>query len=123
MLFEQNKFIEAKPYLEQAIKFSSYMKTVDPIVYAAFVYDMGIVFEEQGKLDDAIGQYQKALDISETSAAHYRLARILANQGKFELSRPHFLRALAMAKAAKNEVLIEEIFRWLALLERKKQIL
>jgi len=123
MLFEQGKFIEAKPHLEQAIKFSSYMKTVDPIVYAAFVYDMGIVFEEQGRLDDAISHYQKALDISESSAAHYRLARLLANQGKVEQSRPHFLRALEMAKAEKNDRLTKAIFQWLELLERKKQTL
>jgi tetratricopeptide (TPR) repeat protein len=123
MLFEQGKFIEAKPNLEQAIKLSSYMKTVDPIVCADFVYDMGIVFEEQNRLNDAISYYQKALDISESSVAHYRLARILANQGKIEQSRPHFLRALEMAKAAKNNGLAEEIFRWLALLEKKKQML
>ncbi len=125
LLFEQDKFIEAKPYLERSIELAQYVRTIDSRVYASLYYNLGIILEKQNRFSDAADSYQKALDSTDyfkiVTQANFRLARVLAYQGKDELARIHFLRALELAKANKNNDLAEESFQWLVTLENKRK--
>jgi tetratricopeptide (TPR) repeat protein len=125
LLFEQGKFIEAKPHLERSIELASYMKTMESRIYASIYYNYGIVLEKEDRLDEAASNYQKALDSTDyfevLMNAHYRLARVLVYQGKDEQARIHYLRALELAKANKNDFLAEKSFQEMRLLGEKKK--
>jgi tetratricopeptide (TPR) repeat protein len=121
MIFlRQQKFDDAKIYMERKIILASYMKVISPLIYSIMHYKLAFIFEAQGKLDYAVSYYQKSLEYRDNqSFAHYRLAVILARQSNYELALPHFRRALEMAKAEKNDRLAKGIQLWLALLEER----
>jgi tetratricopeptide (TPR) repeat protein len=117
---KQQKFDDAKIYMERKIKLASYMKAISPCVYAIMHYKLGFVFEAQGELNYAVNYYQKSLDIYDNLVlVHYRLAAVLAKQGNFEMAVPHLRRAVEIAKSEKNDRLAREISRLLGLLEEK----
>ena len=135
MLLKQGKFNEAKFHFEQKIKIAPYMKTFLPFKYALFLFDMGLVLQNLGRLDEATVYYQNSLDIWERFAwTHYQLGLILAQKNNVERARLHFLRALEITRDKKNVQLIkqycprldlnyfdEESYRQLNLLEGKSK--
>ncbi len=81
---------------------------------------MGVILEAQGKMDDAVGYYQKSLDLADyRSMVQYRLGVVLAKKNNFEMAMPQLRRALELAKAEKNDRLVSQISRLLGLLEEK----
>jgi len=48
LLFDQDKYIEAKPHLERAIGLTPYMRTVDLSRLCLILLQFGIVFEKTG---------------------------------------------------------------------------
>jgi protein O-mannosyl-transferase len=121
-LLKQGKFEDVKSHMEQKVKLSSYMKTVNPHIYASSYCDLATIFEAQGKLDYAVSYYQKSLDIYDNLAfTHYRFAVMLANQGNYEMALPHLRRAMEIAKAQKNNHLAELSSKVLNLIEEKRK--
>ncbi|HEX4145243.1 MAG TPA: tetratricopeptide repeat protein [Pirellulales bacterium] len=59
---------------------------------------LGLVYAEQGKIDEAITMYRQALVVEPKSyAAHTNLARLLARGGDFEGASEHFRRAIEIS--------------------------
>src|SRR5208283_5561317 len=60
--------------------------------------DLGCALVEQGKLDEAIVEYQKALEIEPTyTEAHYNLGIALSKQGKLDEAITQYGMALNLA--------------------------
>jgi protein O-mannosyl-transferase len=56
---------------------------------------LGVAFFEKGQLDDAVAQYQKALEINPNCvAAHYNLGNALFRKGQLDEAIAHFQKAL-----------------------------
>jgi protein O-mannosyl-transferase len=56
---------------------------------------LGVAFFEKGQLDDAVAQYQKALEINPNYvAAHYNLGNALFRKGQLDEAIAHFQKAL-----------------------------
>jgi len=63
-------------------------------------YNLGIVLSEQGKTDQAIDHYQRAIALRPDHAkAHYNLGRLLADQGQFDDAIAHYKKAVAINPA------------------------
>src|SRR5262249_650926 len=63
-------------------------------------YNLGIVFSEQGKTDQAIDQYRQALALRAGYAeAHYNLGRLLVEQGRLDDAIAHYGKAADMNPA------------------------
>jgi protein O-mannosyl-transferase len=63
-------------------------------------YNLGIVLSEQGKADQAIDHYQRAIALRPDYAkAHYNLGRLLGDQGQFDDAIAHYKRAAAINPA------------------------
>jgi tetratricopeptide (TPR) repeat protein len=109
-LFKQGKAGEAKLYMERAIELASYLQRVHPRALADMYCNLALIFEKQGRLEDAAGRYEKSLEIFENSAlTHYRLAEVMLKQDKVEQAAGHLRRALEIARAKKTDYLAEEI--------------
>lgn len=74
----------------------SYMLTITP--NSAPLYDMlGVSFKLQGKIDEAITQYRKALEADPNyAAAHINLGVAVGSQGKLDESIGYFRRAIQL---------------------------
>jgi tetratricopeptide (TPR) repeat protein len=60
-------------------------------------YNLGRIYENDGRLDDGIKYYRRAVTINPTNAdAHYNLARLLAKQDMQAQAIDHYSRALAV---------------------------
>jgi tetratricopeptide (TPR) repeat protein len=125
LLFDQGNITEAKPHLERALQLAPYLQKISSRVYAALLYDMGLILEKQNKFSDAAGYYQKAIDASDyfevAMNAHYCLAKILALQGKVEPAREHFLRAIDIARTNNKDQMLNMAYRELMLLNEKSE--
>ncbi|MGA2679752.1 MAG: tetratricopeptide repeat protein [Sedimentisphaerales bacterium] len=123
LLSDQGNTTEAKPHLERAIELAPYVQKIDSRVYAALLYDMGLILEKQNKLSDAVKYYQKALDASDyfevMMNTHYCLAKVLALQDKVEPAREHFLRAMDIARTHNNDQMLNMAYSGLMLLNEK----
>ena len=63
-------------------------------------FNLGRTFAGQGKFDDAMENFRKALVIQPGSAEiHEQLARALAQEGKKEEALQHYREALRLVKA------------------------
>jgi protein O-mannosyl-transferase len=63
-------------------------------------YNLGIVLSEQGKADQAIAHYQRAIALRPDYAeAHYNLGRLLAEQGQLDEAIGHYKKAAALNPA------------------------
>jgi protein O-GlcNAc transferase len=61
------------------------------------VYNLGNVLKEQGKLDDAVAHYHRALGLKPGFAeAHNNLGNALKKQGKLDEAAAQYERALAL---------------------------
>jgi protein O-mannosyl-transferase len=125
LLFDQGNITEAKPHLERALQLAPYLQKINSRVYAALLYDMGLILEKQNKFPDAAGYYQKAIDASDyfevAMNAHYCLAKILAMQGKVEPAREHFLRAMDIARTNNKDQMLNMAYGDLMLLNEKSR--
>lgn len=77
---------------------------------AKIYYNMGNIFFHQGKYDEAVAEYRKALDLSPTDAsAHFNLAYI---SGEFLHDYPmaleHYQQYLFLSPAAEDAQLVQE---------------
>jgi len=121
-LIKQGKLEDVKYHTEQRVKLSSYMKTINPHIYATGYFNLATIFEAQGKLNDAVNYYQKAFDIYDNlGLAHYRFAALLAKQGNYEMALPHLRRAMEIAKARKLNRLAELSSQALNLIEERRK--
>ncbi|HJY54453.1 MAG TPA: tetratricopeptide repeat protein, partial [Candidatus Udaeobacter sp.] len=60
-------------------------------------YNLGIVFSEQGKIDQAIDQYQQAITLRPAySEAHYNIGRLLVEQGQIDQAISHYEKVVAI---------------------------
>jgi tetratricopeptide (TPR) repeat protein len=63
-------------------------------------YNLGIALNDRGKTDEAIAQYQQAIDLRPRYAeAHYNLARLLAQKGQLGDAVTHYEKALEINPA------------------------
>jgi protein O-mannosyl-transferase len=63
-------------------------------------YNLGIALNDRGKTDEAIAQYQQAIDLRPHYAeAHYNLARLLAQKGQLDDAVTHYEKALEINPA------------------------
>src|SRR5882724_8751886 len=63
-------------------------------------YNLGIALYDRGKTDQAIAQYQQAIDLRPRYAeAHYNLARLLAQKGQLDDAVTHYEKALEINPA------------------------
>src|SRR5262252_7967687 len=60
-------------------------------------YKSCIALKQQGKLDEATQECQKALDLRETAAAHFTLANLFRQRGQADYSQAHLEAAAKMA--------------------------
>ena len=82
--------------LEQAE--SHFRKSIEAHPTAEIYSDLGFVVERQGKTDEAIGLYEKALALDPNCApAHFNLAVALVRLEEFEKAERHY-RAAVQAK-------------------------
>ena len=62
-------------------------------------YNLGFVYDRQGKLEEAIGYYQKTLSLdSNFTEAHNNLAVVYYRQGNIDKAKKHYLRALELGQ-------------------------
>jgi len=122
---DQGNITEAESHLERALEVAPYLQKIDSRVYAALHYDMGLIREKQNRFSDAARHYQKALDLTDyfevVMNSSYRLAKILALQGKIEPAREHFLRALDIARAHHSDRMVEDSYNELRVLDEKSR--
>jgi protein O-mannosyl-transferase len=63
-------------------------------------YNLGIALNDRGKTDQAIAQYQQAIELRPRYAeAHYNLARLLAQKGQLDDAVAHYEKALEINPA------------------------
>jgi protein O-mannosyl-transferase len=63
-------------------------------------YNLGIALNDRGKSDEAIAQYQQAIELRPRYAeAHYNLARLLAQKGQLDDAVTHYEKALEINPA------------------------
>ena len=63
-------------------------------------YNLGIALNDRGKTDEAIAQYQQAIELRPRYAeAHYNLARLLAQKGQLDDAVTHYEKALEINPA------------------------
>jgi len=63
-------------------------------------YNLGIALDGRGKTDEAIAQYQQAIDLRPRYVeAHYNLARLLAQKGQLDDAVTHYEKALEINPA------------------------
>jgi Flp pilus assembly protein TadD len=70
----------------------------------------GVMLARQGRVDEAIQQFERALQINPNDAStHNNLGIALASQGKSDEAYQQFVQALDLARAANNTALVESI--------------
>jgi tetratricopeptide (TPR) repeat protein len=70
----------------------------------------GVMLARQGRVDEAIQQFERALQINPNDAStHNNLGIALASQGKADEAYQQFTQALNLARAANNTVLADSI--------------
>jgi protein O-mannosyl-transferase len=63
-------------------------------------YNLGIVLTEQGKTEDAVDHYRRAVALrSNYAEAHYNLGRLLVEEGQFDEAIAHYEKAAAINPA------------------------
>lgn len=81
---------------DEAIQATSRALTISPD-YAPAHYALGLIREDQGRLDLARGHYETALASDPLYAeAHYNLGTLLANEGRLAEAVDHFQQALTV---------------------------
>ena len=92
------------------LELGAYLKKVDPRAYSVAYYNKGLIFAAKGRLDDAVEQYRKSLELQEDSAlVHCLFAEVLATQGKLEEAKLHYRRAIEITRNNKAEIIPEDI--------------
>ena len=80
----------------------------DPSI--AFIHrDLGVVYADLGRKDDAITELQKAISLDPKDVApHWRLARLYQTMGRKDEAKTEFDKASAMHKEA-DQALVEKL--------------
>ncbi len=74
----------------QAFKQNLEVATLNPADASAH-YNLGLLYQQRGELDAAIGSFQRAIDIdTRETDAHYQLGRIAREQGRLNEAIQHF---------------------------------
>ncbi len=109
-LFKQGKLDETLIHLDRVLELGAYLKKVDPRAYSVAYYNKGLIFAAKGRLNDAVEQYRKSLELQEDSAlVHCLFAEVLATQGKLEEAQLHYRRAIEIIRNNKAEIIPEDI--------------
>ena len=99
--------LQARAYLgDSYVQLNDYAKALPELQKAladtslAFVHrDLGMVYAEQGRKDEAISELQKAIELDPKDVApHWRLAKLYQSMGKKEEAKAEFAKASAMNK-------------------------
>ena len=86
------KYREAEALYRQALK-------IDPGSSIA-AFNLGVVLEDQGAIQDAMEAYQHALSVDPTIPdVHYNLARLYEHQGDQQLAIRHYSRFKSLSGA------------------------
>ena len=84
-------YVKAQPELEKA-------RAADAS-FALVHRDLGIIYAEEGRKDDAISELQKAIELDPKDVSpHWRLAKLYQSTGKKEEAKVEFAKASAMNK-------------------------
>ena len=74
----------------QSFKQNLEAATLNPADASAH-YNLGLLYQNRGELDNAVGEFQRAVDIdSRETDAHYQLGRIAREQGRLNDAIAHF---------------------------------
>jgi predicted ATPase len=95
-LTSKGDYVTAEKYLEDGIK---KIKNFDPKEFSHIYDSVGLLYKKQGKIDDAIKMYEKAIEIGHCSAYNesefsYDLGILYLEQGDKEKARACFENAL-----------------------------
>jgi tetratricopeptide (TPR) repeat protein len=94
---KQGRLDEALMHMNRRQALASYTIAINPNIIATGYCELAIISEAQGKLDDAVNYYQKALyGFSEPANAiiYYNLGKVFAKEGKVELATENFHQAI-----------------------------
>lgn len=68
--------------------------------------DLGIVYAESGRNDDALGEFKTAITLKPDDVnAHYRLGRLYRSMGKTAEAKAEFEKSKSLNKAADDALL------------------
>lgn len=88
---------EAQPLVEKALK-------IDPSIAKAHA-DLGVIYQEQGKLQDALRELTAAVKMTPQDAnVHWRLARLYQSMGRREEAKAEFDKTSSLHKADNDTV-------------------
>ena len=84
-------YVKAQPELEKARAADASLALVHR--------DLGIIYAEEGRKEDAISELQKAIELDPKDVSpHWRLAKLYQSTGKKEEAKAEFAKASAMNK-------------------------
>jgi tetratricopeptide (TPR) repeat protein len=93
-----NQFDDARPLLEKLVKISPSNSMED--------LDLGIVYAEQGRKQDALVELQAAAKLSPSDVnVHWRMGRLYSSMGKKAEAKAEFDKANSLNKAADEHLL------------------
>lgn len=89
--FNLNDYAKAQPELEKAL-------AADPTLAQAH-RDLGIIYADQDRKEDAVRELQKAIELDPNDVApHWRLAKLYQAMGKKEEAKAEFAKASSINK-------------------------
>ncbi len=93
-----NQFDDARPLLEKLVKISP-ANSMEHL-------DLGIVYTEQGRKQDALEEFQAAAKLSPSDVnVHWRMGRLYSSMGKKTEAKAEFDKANSLNKAADEHLL------------------
>jgi tetratricopeptide (TPR) repeat protein len=108
-LLKANDLEKAEPHFEQAVRIKKN--------YPEALMNVGLCRERSGLTNEAIGYYERAIQIQPSALAYYNLANMLSKQGELEKAQKNYRSALEL-KAEFPEAL----YNYGALLAREGRV-
>jgi tetratricopeptide (TPR) repeat protein len=94
----------------------------DGMLIGMFANSMGLLYLDQGKLDEAAAAFQRSIAVWQptgylrgVAAVHINLGRVAILQGELETGQTHLSEALTVAQEIGARTYLPEIHRWQAL--------
>jgi tetratricopeptide (TPR) repeat protein len=87
-LFKANELEKAEPHFAEAVRIKRN--------YPEALINLGLCRERSGSTNEAIGFYERALQVQPTASAYYNLANALSKQGELQKAEKNFRSALEL---------------------------
>ena len=87
-LFKAEELAKAEPHFAEAVRIKRN--------YPEALVNLGLCRERSGSTNEAIGFYERALQVQPTASAYYNLANVLSKQGELEKAEKNYRLALEL---------------------------